>query len=117
MKGPPPIDPTSAVQPTTGRNDAPPPPPPHELSQPDNSDRRFEVEGKSWIARLQGKGACGTGAYGLGLVEAVHFFEAEAPDRPVAEVLLARGRFTGLFDSELAELLLQATPIVLPEER
>jgi hypothetical protein len=117
MNGPPSIDPTSSVQPTTGRNDAPPPPPPHELSQSDDGERWFEVEGKSWIARLQGKGACGTGAYGLGLVEAVHFFDTETPDRPIAEALLARGRFAGLFDSELAELLANATPIVLPEER
>jgi hypothetical protein len=117
MKGPPSSDPTSSVQPVTGRNDAPPPLPPHELPQPDGVDRRFEVAGKSWIARLQGKGACGTGAYGLALVEAVHFFDADAPERPLREALLARGRFAGLFDSELAELLAEATPIVLPEDR
>jgi hypothetical protein len=105
------------VQPVTGRNDAPPPLPPHELPQGDEVERWFDVAGKSWIARLQGKGACGTGAYGLGLVEAVHFFEGDAPERPVREALLPRGRFAGLFEGELAELLARATPIVLPEER
>jgi hypothetical protein len=117
MKGAASSDPTSSVQPVTGRNDGPPPRPPQELPQPDDGDRWFEVSGKSWIARVQGKGACGTGAYGLGLVEAIHFFEADAPERPVREALLVRGRLAGLFDSELAELLEGATPIVLPEER
>lgn len=114
MSGPPPSDPTSSLPPTTDRSDAPPPV--REPSEPGEGDRCFEVAGKRWIARLQGKGACGTGAYGLALVEAVHFYEAELPDRPVCEVVLARGRFAGLFDSELAELLAQAIPIVLPEE-
>jgi hypothetical protein len=113
---PPPADPTSPVQPVTGGKDAPPPSPPHELPQAEGIERRFEVAGRSWIARLQGKGTSGTGAYGLGLVEAVHFFDANDPERPVAEALLAHGRFADLFDVELAELLAHATPIVLPEE-
>lgn len=115
MKEPASPDPTSSLQPTTGHSDTPPRAPPHELPQIEDA-RWFEVEGKSWIARLQGKGACGTGAYGLALVEAIHFYAAEAPERPVAEALLARGRFAGLFDCELAELLAQAIPIVVPEE-
>jgi hypothetical protein len=64
---------------------------------------------------VAGKGASGTGAYGLGLIEAVHFFAADAPDQPLREALIPRNRFSGLFDAELAELLARATPIVVPE--
>jgi hypothetical protein len=64
-----------------------------------------------WIARLGGKGACGTGSYGLGLVEAVHFFEPSEPERPLREALVARGRFEGLFDEELSRMLTGARPI------
>jgi hypothetical protein len=116
MKEPPSLDPTSSLSAANGRTDEPPPVPAHELPQPVEVDRSFEAEGKTWIARLGGKGACGTGAHGLGFVEAVHFFASNAPERPLLEVLLPRGRFGGLFDSELAELLAQAIPIVQPEE-
>ena len=54
---------------------------------------------------------CGTGSYGLGLVEAVHFSAADEPDRPLREALLARGRFDTLFDDELGRLFDAATPI------
>lgn len=87
------------------------PPEPDESSAP----RAFEIDGRRWIARLAGRGALGTGACGLGLVEAVHFFDAEIPDRPLFEALLAAGRFLHLFDRELAELLAKATPIVRPD--
>lgn len=60
---------------------------------------------------MAGKGAWGSGAYGLGMVVAVHFARAEAPDKPVREALLPRGRFVGLFDEELRALLASATPI------
>lgn len=110
-----PHEPTSSVKPATrGRGDTPPLPPPHELGRSAAGDRAFQAEDGRWIARLAGKGACGTGSYGLGLVEAVHFFDADAPDRPVREALLARGRFDTLFDEELTALLAGATPIVLP---
>ena len=80
------------------------------------AERSFEADGQRWIARLGGKGAYGTGAFGLGFVEAVHFFAADEPERPVSEALVARGHFGGLFDSELVELLARAIPIAQPEE-
>ncbi|MBR9990263.1 MAG: hypothetical protein KFH98_10930 [Gemmatimonadetes bacterium] len=108
----PPYEPTAAVKPATrGRGDTPPPVPPHELRHEPADEREFEDEGRNWIARLGGKGACGTGSYGLGLVEAVHFFDAGEPERPLREALLARGRFDGMYDAELSRLLRTARPI------
>ena len=118
MTSGPPYEPTRHVLPAAqdlGRGDAEPPDPPHELSEPSAEELPFEVSGESWVARLGGKGACGTGSYGLGLVEAVHFFRAAAPDRPVREALLARGRFAHLYPAELVTLWSQATPIATPE--
>lgn len=113
MRSRPPHEPTAPVKPVTrGRGDTPPPAPPHELRHDPVSERQFEHEGRSWIARPAGKGACGTGSYGLGLVEAVHFFDAAEPARPLREALVARGGFDGLFDSELVRLLATACPIV-----
>jgi hypothetical protein len=79
--------------------------------------RTFTAEGRTWVARVAGHGALGTGHYSLGLVEAVHFALAEAPDVPVREALLPRGRLDALFESELAALLAGATPIVVPDRR
>lgn len=110
-----PHDPTAPVKPATrGRGDTPPPAPPHELSQQIVGARQFENEGRMWIARLSGKGAFGTGSYGLGLVEAVHFCAAEEPERPLREALVARGRFEGLYENELVRLLKGARPIETP---
>jgi hypothetical protein len=89
----------------------PPPAPPHELRHEPAGERTFEHDGRTWIARLGGKGACGTGSYGLGLLEAVHFHVEDEPERPLFEALLARGRFDGMFDEELAALLRRATPV------
>jgi hypothetical protein len=100
-----------------GRGDAPPPSPPHELSPETGESREFEAEGSRWVARLAGKGASGTGSYGLGLIDAVHFCAADRPDRPLREALLARGRFELLYDSELAALLAGAKPITTRRER
>jgi hypothetical protein len=89
-----------------------PPRAPRELD-PDPAERRtFELDGASWVAWMAGKGACGSGAYGLGMVDAIHFALASAPGEPVREVLLARGRFAGLFDDELRALWARGTPIV-----
>jgi hypothetical protein len=112
----PPHEPTSTLKPATnGRGDTPPPAPPHEV-EPDRGagERRFTADGAEWLVRRAGKGACGTGAYGLGLVEALHFFESARPEVPRREALLARGRFDSLYDDELRALLAAATPIVLP---
>ncbi|HSJ10447.1 MAG TPA: hypothetical protein VK928_11060 [Longimicrobiales bacterium] len=112
----PPHEPTAPFKPIVrGRGDTPPPAPPHELPRASASDRRFDHDGATWVARLSGKGACGTGSYGLGLFEAVHFYDAADLDRPIREALLAFGRFDDLFDEELAALLVQATVIVHPD--
>jgi hypothetical protein len=79
--------------------------------------RHFHDDGVDWVAWRSGEGALGTGAWGLGRVEAVHFAHADAPDRPLREVLIARGRFDDLFDAELAELLRRGTPIVQRDSR
>jgi hypothetical protein len=108
----PPHEPTAPVKPATrGRGDTPPPAPPHELTHIPACERQFTHEGRAWIACLGGKGACGTGSYGLGLVEAVHFFDAAEPERPLREALIARGRFESLYESELATLLRTARSI------
>lgn len=112
----PPQDPTSAVKPAQ-RAEPPPPPAPRELPGAPVLPREFECDGVVWLARLAGKGACGTGSYGLGLVEAIHFAIRETPDLPLREALLPRGRFEMLHDSELIELLAAATPIEQPKQR
>lgn len=109
-------------EPTTSRtpahdNGRPPAAPPVQgearIDPPEQ--RRFVAEGREWIARIAGHGAYGTGPRGLGLIEAVHFFDAERPERPLREALIAHGRFPFLFDDELAALLARATPIALPQ--
>lgn len=106
-------EPTSPVKPLTrGRGDTRPPAPPRELERAASDERQFVAEDRSWIARIAGKGACGTGSYGLGLVDAVHFCDAAEPAVPLREALLAHGRFETLFDDELVALLARATPIV-----
>jgi hypothetical protein len=77
----------------------------------------FEYEGERWIARVAGEGALGTGRVGLGFVEAIHFYAADAPDQPLREALLAAGRFETLHEIELAELCGVATPIRQPKAR
>jgi hypothetical protein len=107
-----PHGPTSSSRPDArSHGDGPPPAPPRELPRAEPVERRFEHDGRTWVARLSGKSAWGTGSYGLGLVDAVHFADAERPDLPLHEVLLAHGRFDTLFDSELVALLRVAVPI------
>lgn len=97
--------------------DSPPPAPPHEL-EPDTAEALvFEVAGEQWLARVAGKGAGGTGAYGLGMLDAIHFCRADAPETPLREALLERGRFAALFEDELRSLLAGASPIVNLESR
>lgn len=112
-----PSDPTSASKPLTrGRGDTPPPRAPRELAGDAGVPRQFTGEGGGWVAWVSGKSACGSGSYGLGLLEAIHFAAADAPTRPLREALLARGRFACLFEAELQELLARATPITnLPD--
>lgn len=104
-------EPTAPTRPVRAV-DGEPPRAPHEL-EPDPAERRsFVVGDEEWIAFVAGKGAWGSGSYGLGMVVAVQFVRASAPDQPVREILVARGRFSGLFDDELRALLAEATPIV-----
>jgi hypothetical protein len=115
-----PHEPTAASdQGASRREDTPPPRPPREL--PDETDREevreFEHDGVRWAARVSGRSTPGTGSYGLGMIEAVHFHHADAPERPLREALLARGRFPFLYDVELVRLLLAATPITGTADR
>lgn len=112
MNSRPPHEPTAPVKPATrGRGDTPPPAPPHELSHESAVIHEFEHEGRRWVARLGGKGACGTGSYGLGLVEAVHFLDPDGSERPLREALIALGRFESLYPAELIGLLARSRPV------
>lgn len=112
MTSRPPHEPTAPVKPATrGRGDTPPPTPPHELAHETAVVHEFEHEGRRWIARLGGKGACGTGSYGLGLVDAVHFVDPDSPDRPLREALLPFGRFESLYRAELIDLFAISRPV------
>jgi hypothetical protein len=93
------------------------PSPASQIRRGNGASRSFEHEGRRWIARVAGTGALGTGRLGLGLVEAVHFCDAGAPDRPLREALVALGRFDTLYDVELAQLCSEATAIPQPKER
>jgi hypothetical protein len=69
------------------------------------------MDGEQWIARVAGVSTAGSGVYGLGRMEAIHFARAEAPDQSVREVLLQCGRFPYLYDAELSELCARAPAI------
>jgi hypothetical protein len=86
------------------------------VSGPEDA-RRFTTADGEWLAWLSGAGAVGTGAWGLGHIEAVHFARSAEPARPLREALLPRGRFDGLFDAELEKLLAAAVPILDPADR
>lgn len=79
--------------------------------------RSFVHEGEEWLAWLSGAGAYGTGTFGPASLEAVHFAKAADPGTPLYEALLPAGRFHGLFDDELVELLRRASRIPDPEDR
>ena len=64
------------------------------------------------VAWRSGRSAYGTGICGLGNLEAVHFGNADAPEVPVYENLLAAGAFDNLFDEELRALLRSARRVV-----
>jgi hypothetical protein len=111
-------DPASAADDAARRHgDGPPPAAPRELARAAVDARQFVHENVRWVAWLSGRSAWGTGAYGLGLVEAVHFGHADSPTVPLYEALLARGRFECLYDSELIELLRGAKPIDVADSR
>jgi hypothetical protein len=89
--------------------------PPHELTD-DATERRFDVDGREWLAKVSGKGATGTGRAGLGMVLTVHFYEAAVPATPRFESLIAGRRLDTLFDAELRDLLRGAREIVIPDD-
>jgi hypothetical protein len=93
------------------------PAPASRIRRGNEGSRLFEHEGRRWIARVAGTGALGTGHLGLALVEAIHFCDAGAPDRPLREALVALGRFDALYDVELAQLCSGATAIPPQKER
>jgi hypothetical protein len=110
-------EPATPVRPDPGFSpDAPPPPPPRELEPHAGICIPFEFEGEPWIARAAGKGAGGTGSYGLAMMEAVHFCRASAPVTPLFEALVAAGALAGLFPDELCVLLRRARRVVTLEE-
>ncbi|MBX6365373.1 MAG: hypothetical protein IRZ00_16005 [Gemmatimonadetes bacterium] len=78
--------------------------------------RAFTHAGRTWIARLAGDAMAGTGRLGFGLVQVVHFFR-DGADRASFEALIPRGRFHGLFDDELRQLLRDARPIPASDAR
>jgi len=78
------------------------------------AERRLMVAGEEWIVRSGGTGAAGTGREGLAIVEAVHFYRP-GESRPRFEALIARGRWSELFDAELAVLLGSAVPVAPAE--
>lgn len=78
--------------------------------------RSFSCDGVEWTAWVSGGSAYGTGNRGLGNLEAVHFGHADAPDVPLMEALIARGRFETLFDEELVGILRAACKVVNPAE-
>jgi hypothetical protein len=77
------------------------------------TEHAFELDGVEWIARPAGLGCYGTGRRGMALLQAVHFYRADAPDRPVREALLPASRFQQLTPADLVELCHGATPIEL----
>lgn len=73
-------------------------------------ERHLEVDGVQWVVRPGGRGATGTGRYGLALIEAVHFYRPGEP-RPRFEALVAVGQWLQYYDEELAVLLRTAVPV------
>ena len=79
---------------------------------PTRSTRQFTHDGEEWLAWPSGGGAYGTGVFGTASTEAIHFARRAAPDVPVFEALLPFGRFWGLFDEELIDVLRAAVRVV-----
>jgi hypothetical protein len=109
-----PHGPSSTAQPGGHERNERPPDPPRELVDERDVCRRFTSESVAWLARVSGRGAAGTGAYGLGMIEAIHFYHASEPATPRFEALLPAGRLAGLFEEELIALLRDARAIPPP---
>jgi hypothetical protein len=75
-----------------------------------DAPRIFSAAGRVWRASLAGQGLAGTGRLSAARLDLVHFF-AEGEDVPRFAALLPAGRFSALYDAELAELLARASPV------
>ncbi len=95
--------------------DAPRAKPTREPVSSTDAPRSLIIDGVEWSVFPSGKGAYGTGHWGLAGVQAVHFARADDPAKPVLEALLASGRFADLYDEELIALFREARTIVIPE--
>jgi hypothetical protein len=71
----------------------------------------FGLDGHEWVARVAGMGCYGTGRRGMALLQAVHFYRADEPDRPVREALLPAAQLQHLGPEELRAVFGRATPI------
>jgi hypothetical protein len=101
--------------PVTGfENNATPPALPQEPVA-DRRERKFVCDDVEWVAYVSGRGAYGTGHWGLASLQAIHFARADTPEKPEYEALIAAGRFADLYASELLELFHSARRIVIPE--
>lgn len=81
-----------------------------------SGERIIEVDGKEWIARVEGSGVGGAGELGGAYLVVVRFHPvkgdgAERRRGEVREALLPRGRFENLFDEELIALFRSAKPV------
>lgn len=72
--------------------------------------RTLTIDGATWVARVAGGSAAGSGALGLAMIESIEFAPADAPGKPVREALVQRGCFAMLHDSELISLFHAAPP-------
>lgn len=79
------------------------------------TEQAFEMDGVEWLARPAGLGCYGTGRRGMALLQAVHFYRADEPDRPVREALLSASRFPHLDAAELPAIFARATPVELQD--
>jgi hypothetical protein len=77
-------------------------------------ERRFDVAGVEWIARVAGGGAGGTGRLGLAGLEAIRFYAADAPDRALREALVGGGQLDTLFEEELRRMWQRARVLENP---
>lgn len=79
------------------------------------TEHTFEMDGVDWIARPAGMGCYGTGRSGMALIQAIHFYQADVPERPVREALLPAWRFQHLAPTDLRAIFTGATPIELSD--
>ena len=79
----------------------------------EEDERAFDLDGEEWLVRPSGAGSYGTGRLGAARLLALHFYRADAPDRPVREALVPQAQFLTLRDVELGALFRKATPIDL----